>query len=142
MSRIDVERYGAVMVTVHDEKWRCVLGYVGDGAGFGCQVFMLQQRPANQPGLWRVWCIMLQVALWLPDVQKVRWSEPVHDRLHPTRFLKLVDRSLQLEEDDIEQAGTKLRNRGYTLLTKVQKEPWGQIVIRLLSPEGSCSYSS
>ena len=26
--------------------------------------------------------------------------------------------------------------RGYTLLTKAQKEPWGQIVTRLLSPEG------
>jgi len=43
---------------------------------------------------------------------------------------------LEFDVDDIEQAGTELRRRGYTLLTKAQKEPWGQIVTRLLSPEG------
>ena len=43
---------------------------------------------------------------------------------------------LEFDVDDIEQAGTELRKRGYTLLTKAQKEPWGQIVTRLLSPEG------
>ncbi len=43
---------------------------------------------------------------------------------------------LEFDVDDIEQAGTELKKRGYTLLTKAQKEPWGQIVTRLLSPEG------
>ncbi len=43
---------------------------------------------------------------------------------------------LELDVDDIEQAGRELRKRGYTLLTNAQKEPWGQIVTRLLSPEG------
>ena len=37
---------------------------------------------------------------------------------------------LEFDVDDIEQAGTELRKRGYTLLTKAQKEPWGQIVTR------------
>ena len=43
---------------------------------------------------------------------------------------------LEFDVDDIEQAGTELKKRGYTLLTKARKEPWGQIVTRLLSPEG------
>ncbi len=43
---------------------------------------------------------------------------------------------LEFDVDDIEQAGRELRKRGYTLLTNAQKEPWGQIVTRLLSPEG------
>jgi hypothetical protein len=43
---------------------------------------------------------------------------------------------LEFDVDDIEQASTELKNRGYTLLTNARKEPWGQIVTRLLSPEG------
>ena len=43
---------------------------------------------------------------------------------------------LEFDVDDIEQASTELERRGYKLLTKAQKEPWGQIVTRLLSPEG------
>lgn len=43
---------------------------------------------------------------------------------------------LEFDVDDIEQAGKELRRRGYTLLTRARKEPWGQIVTRLLSPEG------
>jgi hypothetical protein len=43
---------------------------------------------------------------------------------------------LEFDVDDIKQATTELEKRGYTLLTKVRKEPWGQIVTRLLSPEG------
>lgn len=43
---------------------------------------------------------------------------------------------MEFDVDDIEQASTELEKRGYRLLTKAQKEPWGQIVTRLLSPEG------
>jgi catechol 2,3-dioxygenase-like lactoylglutathione lyase family enzyme len=43
---------------------------------------------------------------------------------------------LEFDVDDIEQASTELKKRGYTLLVRAQKEPWGQIVTRLLSPEG------
>ena len=43
---------------------------------------------------------------------------------------------LEFDVDDIEQAGTEQKKKGYTLLTKARKEPWGQIVTRLLSPEG------
>jgi len=43
---------------------------------------------------------------------------------------------LEFDVDDIKQATTELEKRGYTLLTKAKKEPWGQIVTRLLSPEG------
>jgi len=43
---------------------------------------------------------------------------------------------LEFDVDDIEQATTELKKQGYKLLTRAQKEPWGQIVTRLLSPEG------
>jgi len=43
---------------------------------------------------------------------------------------------LEFDVDDIKQATTEQKKRGYTLLTKAKKEPWGQIVTRLLSPEG------
>ena len=43
---------------------------------------------------------------------------------------------LEFDVDDIEEAGKELKERGYTLLTTARKEPWGQIVTRLLSPEG------
>lgn len=29
-----------------------------------------------------------------------------------------------------------MQAKGYTLMVKAQKEPWGQIVTRMLSPEG------
>ena len=43
---------------------------------------------------------------------------------------------LEFDVDDITQATTELEQRGYTLLTRERKEPWGQVVTRLLSPEG------
>jgi hypothetical protein len=43
---------------------------------------------------------------------------------------------LEFDVDDIEQAGVELEKKGYKLLTKARKEPWGQTVTRLLSPEG------
>jgi predicted enzyme related to lactoylglutathione lyase len=43
---------------------------------------------------------------------------------------------LEFDVDDIDQATTELKKCGYSLLTKAKKEPWGQIVTRLLSPEG------
>ena len=43
---------------------------------------------------------------------------------------------LEFDVDDIEQASAELKTKGYTLLTRAQREPWGQMVTRLLSPEG------
>ncbi len=43
---------------------------------------------------------------------------------------------LEFDVDNIDQATTELENKGYRLLTRAQEEPWGQIVTRLLSPEG------
>lgn len=43
---------------------------------------------------------------------------------------------LEFDVDNIEQATSELGRRGYKLLTRAQKEPWGQIVTRLISPEG------
>jgi hypothetical protein len=42
---------------------------------------------------------------------------------------------LEFDVDNIEQATKELERKKYKLLTKAQKEPWGQIVTRLLSPE-------
>ena len=43
---------------------------------------------------------------------------------------------LEFDVDDIDAATEELKARGYTLLVAAQKEPWGQIVTRLLGPEG------
>ncbi len=43
---------------------------------------------------------------------------------------------LEFDVDDIEAATKELEQRGYRLLVRQRKEPWGQLVTRLLSPEG------
>ena len=43
---------------------------------------------------------------------------------------------LEFDVDNIEQATAELKKHGYQLLTQAKKEPWGQFVTRLLSPEG------
>ena len=43
---------------------------------------------------------------------------------------------LEFDVRDIEKATTQLKSQGYTLLIANRTEPWGQIVTRLLSPEG------
>ena len=43
---------------------------------------------------------------------------------------------LEFDVDNIEAATAKLEKRGYKLLVRAQKEPWGQTVTRLISPEG------
>jgi hypothetical protein len=43
---------------------------------------------------------------------------------------------LELDVESVEKATTALVARGYRMLVKNRKEPWGQIVSRFLSPEG------
>jgi len=43
---------------------------------------------------------------------------------------------LEFDVDDIEAATRELEERGYKLLVHNRTEPWGQIVTRLISPEG------
>jgi hypothetical protein len=43
---------------------------------------------------------------------------------------------LEFDVDDVEAATNELENRGYKLLVSNRKEPWGQVVSRLISPEG------
>ena len=43
---------------------------------------------------------------------------------------------LEFDVEDVAQASRELKARGYTPLIEAKKEPWGQIVTRLLSPEG------
>lgn len=43
---------------------------------------------------------------------------------------------LEFDVDDIESATKALKLRGYKLLVEARKEPWGQTVTRMLSPEG------
>jgi catechol 2,3-dioxygenase-like lactoylglutathione lyase family enzyme len=43
---------------------------------------------------------------------------------------------LEFDVDDVAAATEELRARGYTVLVAARKEPWGQIVTRLLGPEG------
>jgi catechol 2,3-dioxygenase-like lactoylglutathione lyase family enzyme len=43
---------------------------------------------------------------------------------------------LEFDVEDIEQATHELESRGYRILVRNRKEPWGQTVSRFLSPEG------
>lgn len=44
---------------------------------------------------------------------------------------------LEIEVEDVEKATRVLEEAGYPLLTRLQKEPWGQIATRFLTPEGT-----
>lgn len=43
---------------------------------------------------------------------------------------------LEFDVKSVQQATEQLKKQGYKLLVSARKEPWGQIVTRLLSPEG------
>ena len=43
---------------------------------------------------------------------------------------------LEFDVDDVAAASEELEAKGYKLLIAARKEPWGQTVTRLLSPEG------
>ena len=43
---------------------------------------------------------------------------------------------LEFDVEDVTEASEELKAKGYKLLIIARKEPWGQIVTRLLSPEG------
>jgi catechol 2,3-dioxygenase-like lactoylglutathione lyase family enzyme len=43
---------------------------------------------------------------------------------------------LEFDVEDVASASAELERKGYTLLVNNRKEPWGQTVTRLLSPEG------
>lgn len=43
---------------------------------------------------------------------------------------------LEFDVEDVEEATRELEEAGYRLLVRNRKEPWGQVVTRLISPEG------
>ena len=43
---------------------------------------------------------------------------------------------LEFDVQDLEEASRELEGRGYKLLVRNRTEPWGQVVSRLISPEG------
>jgi Glyoxalase-like domain len=43
---------------------------------------------------------------------------------------------LEFDVDNVEKATANLESRGYRMLVKNKKEPWGQTVSRFISPEG------
>jgi len=43
---------------------------------------------------------------------------------------------LEFDVDSVENATVELEAQGYRMLVKSKKEPWGQVVSRLISPEG------
>ena len=43
---------------------------------------------------------------------------------------------LEFDVDSVENATAELESRGYRMLIKNKKEPWGQTVSRFISPEG------
>jgi hypothetical protein len=43
---------------------------------------------------------------------------------------------IEFDVEDVEKATAELETRGYRMLVKNKKEPWGQIVSRFIGPEG------
>jgi catechol 2,3-dioxygenase-like lactoylglutathione lyase family enzyme len=43
---------------------------------------------------------------------------------------------IEFDVDNVESATRELQAEGYRILVEARKEPWGQIVTRLLGPEG------
>jgi hypothetical protein len=43
---------------------------------------------------------------------------------------------LEFDVGSVEEATAELESKGYTMLVKNKREPWGQVVSRFLSPEG------
>ena len=43
---------------------------------------------------------------------------------------------LEFDVDNVEEATAALESRGYRILVRSKKEPWGQTVSRFISPEG------
>ena len=43
---------------------------------------------------------------------------------------------MEFDVDDVEAATLEMQDRGYKLLVANRTEPWGQVVTRLISPEG------
>lgn len=43
---------------------------------------------------------------------------------------------LEFDVDDINEATAELERSGYRVLVAAREEPWGQVVTRLISPEG------
>ena len=43
---------------------------------------------------------------------------------------------IKFDVDNIEKATAELKSQGYELLVATRKEPWGQVVTRMLGPEG------
>jgi hypothetical protein len=43
---------------------------------------------------------------------------------------------MEVDVENVEAATAELEEKGYRLLVSARKEPWGQIVTRMLSPEG------
>jgi catechol 2,3-dioxygenase-like lactoylglutathione lyase family enzyme len=53
-----------------------------------------------------------------------------------SRNLAVPQTWFEFDVDDIEKATAELKLEGYELLIAMRTEPWGQVVTRLLGPEG------
>lgn len=71
-------------------------------------------------------------ALWPLDKAALScFGEPVWPE-----HLPVPQSWLELDVEDIVSATRILEQNGYSLLTRLKEEPWGQTVTRFLSPEG------
>ena len=71
-------------------------------------------------------------ALW-PLAQA---AESCFDTDHWPDDVPIPQAWMEFDVENIEKATAELKSQGYKLLVATRKEPWGQIVTRLLSPEG------
>ena len=57
-------------------------------------------------------------------------------RINGPAILPVPQAWIEFDVGNIEKATAELKSQGYKLLVAMRKEPWGQIVTRLLGPEG------
>ena len=55
---------------------------------------------------------------------------------HWPEALAIPQAWIEFDVASVEEATAALKSQGYTLLVANRKEPWGQVVTRLLGPEG------
>jgi catechol 2,3-dioxygenase-like lactoylglutathione lyase family enzyme len=70
--------------------------------------------------------------LWpLAEAARSCFGEP-----HWPDAVPVPQATIEFEVDDVAAAAQELKDRGHRLIHDTRTEPWGQVVARLLSPEG------
>jgi len=79
----------------------------------------------------------MSVVLWPDNIPNPHAATVVrHGGMRLFAYRQSRTANCRRSPDSVENATARLESRGYRLLIKNKKEPWGQTVSRFLSPEG------